>query len=59
MWFRQCSDGELLNCFVNVPVHSVMNDSYDKRLLILLPKLVLRCSNIAESFFVVKSLKIN
>jgi hypothetical protein len=59
VWFRQRSNGELLNWFVNVPVYSVMNDSYDKRLLISLPKFVLRCSNVAESFFVVKSLKIN
>jgi len=59
MWFRQHSNGELLNWFVNVPVYSVMNDSYDKRLLISLPKFVLWCSNVAESFFVVKSLKIN
>ena len=59
MWFRQRSNGELLNWFVNVPVYSVINDSYDKRLLISLSKFVLWCSNVAESFFVVKSLKIN
>jgi len=59
VWFRQRSNGELLNWFVNVPVYSVINDSYDKRLLISLSKFVLWCSNVAESFFVVKSLKIN
>jgi hypothetical protein len=49
---------EPLNWFVDVPVYSVVNDSYDKRLLIFLPTFVLLCSKIAESCCIMKSLKI-